>query len=65
MDTPRKHLEHTAECWCKPLFFKPCDECNGSDAGCWKCDHGGIPVDEYERDNESVLIVRHRFEVFR
>lgn len=36
----REHNTEGLECWCNPTITAICDECNGSDEGCWNCEKG-------------------------
>ncbi len=53
-----KHDVESYDCWCRPRFYLPCDECDGT--GCWKCSAGLIELTRAEADAaEQSLIVVH------
>ena len=35
-----EHFTEGRMCLCNPRFAVPCDECDGSDSGCWRCIEG-------------------------
>lgn len=48
------HDIDSADCWCRPEFFKACDECS---KGCWKCDRGMIWITREEVDDPDLTCV--------
>lgn len=42
-------------CWCDPEIVVLCQQCNGSDEGCWNCDRGLTPM--IFDDGEPMLII--------
>jgi hypothetical protein len=70
-----EHCTDWLDCWCLPSYHLACDECDvaeyrgaarvylaepPSGAGCWKCEHGLIPITRAEADaTDRTLIVVH------
>ena len=54
------HDPDSLDCWCKPEYFVPCDECEEEKLDCWRC--GGrhmVQVDRAFADaaDEPIIIV--------
>lgn len=54
----REHDTDGRDCWCKPTFYRVCDECED---GCWKCNGGKheLTAEEAALTDDALLIV-HR-----
>lgn len=57
--TGRAHVTTGYDCWCRPEFLLPCDEC---ETGCWRCVDGTVPLTRAEADASAhpVIVVHHR-----
>jgi hypothetical protein len=59
------HEIHGLTCWCEPLLFRLCTQCDGqgnADDGsyCWVCDEGLIEVGRDEiLPGDRILVVHH------
>lgn len=56
VDEPRPHSKDREDCWCHPVMYKLCPECDGE--GCWRCEDqapwpGLLVATEWERQDES------------
>lgn len=68
------HDVESFDCWCRPRYYLPCDECETSPSdglgvmmvvpphlGCWKCTSGLIELTREQADIcEHSLVVVHR-----
>lgn len=54
----REHDTDGRDCWCRPAFYRVCDECTD---GCWKCDGGKHELTAEEAAaTDDVLLIVHR-----
>lgn len=54
-----EHLTNSLNCWCRPQFFVPCDDCDG--AGCWKCGRGLVEINyATAADPRVTCVIVHR-----
>jgi hypothetical protein len=57
---PREHVTEGYDCWCKPEVLAVCPECEGSEAGCWKCVRGFLQCkDPASYDGPHRLLIIH------
>jgi hypothetical protein len=49
-------------CACRPIAYKPCDECGESiNPGCWQCGGSGLlPLDVLGDDDTPCVVVHNR-----
>lgn len=54
--TEREHETGDPDCWCHPIAYTLCPECEGD--GCWRCEGhapwpGLVPASEYEAGDDT------------
>jgi hypothetical protein len=73
--TTDEHITDGLDCWCSPVYYLPCDECDVAEyrgiargdlpamplaSGCWKCTNGLILLSRAEAEaTDQGIIIVH------
>ncbi len=51
------HSSHSLDCWCEPIAYVLCDECEYHTDDCWKCDEQRLVKVEFIDDQTPYIVV--------
>ncbi len=54
------HVTSGIECWCEPILYRNCSQCEDRDPDCWLCEGTGVVAVDDPIPNESLMVV-HNF----